>query len=206
VRAAGNLPMRTVGLPILAHLLPPHAAHLEVTVLPDALARSPPDHPFPVMIDDLYRLHRRQLSRLRDLSVQVHELPAEEAHEALLRFTRQFIGVERAEAFLAEVGAARSRHREVEYGQWLWEGSPLPDLKPRFGWLSDWMPAATCIRFDRRVTFPALRLGVPGMLDEWAFSWPGAYVSFDTSRALLVSLDYEVTCYHLLTVGKPPYR
>ncbi len=158
------------------------------------------------MIDELRRVHRRQIARLRDLSVDVRELSPEASREAMILFAREFLGAERTGDFVTEVDAAKATFREVDYGRWLWQGAPPPALKPRFGWLSDWMPRTTCLRFDRRVALPALRLSIPGMLDEWAFSWPGVYVSFDKGRAILVSLDCEVTCYELSPSRKSHYR
>lgn len=158
------------------------------------------------MIAALRRIHRKQMSRLRDLAVDVEELSARDSREALSRFARAFMGVERSVTFLGEADATHATGREIDYGRWLWQGSPPPPLKPQLGWLSDWHPGTSCIRFDRRLIFPALRLSVTGMLDEWAFSWPGAYVSFDSGRAMLVSLDREVSCYELAAGGKPPYR
>lgn len=158
------------------------------------------------MIAALRRIHRQQLRRLRELSLELEVLSDERSRDALTLFSTAFMGVERAGAFLAEVEAARASYREVDYGRWLWEGDPLPELKPRFGWLSNWLPGTMCLRFDRRVVFPALRLATQGMLDEWAFSWPGAYVSMENRRAMVVSLDREVTCYDLLAPGKTPYR
>lgn len=158
------------------------------------------------MIAALRRIHRKQMSRLRDLSLDVVELSAAQARDAQIRFARAFLGAERATAFLAESDAAQATGREVDYALWLGEGAPLPEIKPRFGWLSDWHPQTTCIRFDRRVALPAVRFSVAGMLDEWAFSWPGAYVCFDGGRALHVSLDREVACYDPKARGKAPYR
>lgn len=158
------------------------------------------------MIDELRRIHRRQIARLRALSVPVEELSREASMAALTRFAKAFLGAERTGDFLTEVIAAQASGREVDYGRWLWQGAPLPALKPRFGWLSDWMPGTTCVRFDRRVAFPALRLAIPAMADEWAFSWPGAYASFDKGRAILVSLDGEVTCFELSPTGRSHYR
>ena len=158
------------------------------------------------MIAALRRIHRKQMSRLRDLSVDFEELSALESREALARFARAFMGVERSASFLGEADATHATGREIDYGRWLWQGSPPPSLKPQLGWLSDWHAATTRIRFDRLLLFPSLRLPVAGMLDEWAFSWPGAYVSFENGRAMLVSLDRDVSCYELAAGGKPPYR
>ena len=158
------------------------------------------------MIAELRRIHRRRISRLRDLSVEVHELSAGESREALIRFAHAFVGVGGAEAFLAAIEAARRSHGEIEYGKWLWQGSPPPELRPRFGWHSDWLPGRRCIRFDRRVSLSALRLSSYTIPDEWVLSWPGVYVSFETGRAIVVSLDYEVTCFDLSAPPRPPYR
>lgn len=160
----------------------------------------------PSMVARRDEIHRRRIERLRELSVDFEELTAEASREALQRFAGMFLGAERARLFLVEVERARASHREVSFGRWLWEGTPPPPLKPRFGWLSDWLPGRSCVRLDRRVELPALRIGVATMLDEWAFSWPGAYASFETGRAMVVSLDHEVTCYDLAAPGKTPYR
>lgn len=158
------------------------------------------------MIDELHRAQRRRIDRLRELSVDFEELSPEASRDAFERFADMFVGAPRARLFLVEVEGALAHHREVSFGKWLWEGAPPPALKPRLGWLSDWLPGRSCVRLDRRVAFPALRIGVATMLDEWAFSWPGAYASFETGRAMVVSLDHEVTCYDLAAPGKTPYR
>lgn len=110
------------------------------------------------MIDELRRVHRRQIARLRDLSVDVRELAPEASREAMVRFAREFLGAERTGDFVVEVDAALAAFREVDYGRWLWQGAPPPALKPRFGWLSDWMPRTPRPWVDRRVALPALRL------------------------------------------------
>jgi hypothetical protein len=159
------------------------------------------------MIQELRRIHLRRIARLRELSVDVRELPVAEGREALSRFAGAFLGPERAAAFLGEVEAARGSHREIEYERWLWRGAPPPALKPRFGWLSDWMPGRTCVRFDRRAGLSALRFSTYTIPDEWVLSWPGAYVCFETGRAMVVSLDYEVGCFDLSApAGRSPYR
>lgn len=147
------------------------------------------------MLAALRRIHRTHVSRLRDLSVDVRELGASEGRDALARFARMFLGAERAPTFLSITDAARATGREIDHGLWLREGAPLPALKPRFGWLADWHSGTECIRFDRRPALPALRLPVFDMLDEWAFSWPGTYVCLARGRALVVSLDLDVSCY-----------
>lgn len=158
------------------------------------------------MIHELRRIHRRRIARLRELSVEVHELPAGEAREALIRFANAFVGAPGARGFLAEIEAAQAGHREVEYGRWLWQGEPPPELKPRFGWLSDWMPGRSAVRFDRRVGLSVLRFSTYTIPDEWVLSWPGAYVCFEAGRAMVVSLDYEVTCFDLSAPDRLPYR
>lgn len=158
------------------------------------------------MSEDLRSLHRRRVRRLRELDVDVKELTPAETRAALARFASVFMGVERTRAFLAEVDAAQASGREMKFGQWLSYGEPPPALRPRFGWLSNWTPGATCVRFERSPALPALRLSITGMLDEWAFSWPGAYASFDAQRAMIVSLDYEVTCFDPSTTRNTPYR
>lgn len=158
------------------------------------------------MIAELRHIHRQRLRRLRELAVEVKELSASQSQAALARFAAAFIGAERAEAFLGAVQAARESHRELDYGRWLWRGEPPPALQPRFGWLSDWRPGVSCVRFDLRVALTTVSLDTYGMLDEWAFSWPGVYVSFENQRAMLVSLEREVMCYDLLAPGKAPYR
>jgi hypothetical protein len=158
------------------------------------------------MIAELRRIRRRQIARLRALSVEVTELSAKKSRAALLELADKFIGPERAAGFLEVVEAARACRREVDYTRWLRADGRPPERRPRLGWLVGERPRAVCIRFDRRVLFPALRLGLDGMQDEWAFSWPGAYVSFADRRALVVSLDYEVTCCDLSTPGASPYR
>ena len=158
------------------------------------------------MIAELRRIRKRQLARLRALAVEVSELSSKKSREALLELADKFIGPERAAGFLEAVEAARVSRREVDYARWLRSDGRPPERKPRLGWLVGGRPGAMCVRFDRRVIFPALRLGLDGMLDEWAFTWPGAYVSFDDRRALVVSLDYEVTCCDLSMPGASPYR
>lgn len=138
--------------------------------------------------------------------MDVRELTPAETRAALGQFASVFLGVTRAPAFLLEVDAAQTSGREVKYGQWLSHGQPPPTLRPRFGWLSNWMPGTTCIRFERNASLPALRLSIAPMLDEWALSWPGAYVSFDAQRAMIVSLDLDVTCYDPSPTRNTPYR
>lgn len=159
------------------------------------------------MIRELRRIHRQRIARLRELSVDVRELGVAETREALERFARVFLGAERVETFLSEHEAAKVSHKEIRYDLWLLQGAPPPALKPRFGWLSDWMPGRMCVRFDRRAGLSALRLPTYTIPDEWVLSWPGAYACFETERAMLVSLDYEVVCFDpSARAERSPYR
>ena len=88
---------------------------------------------------------------------------------------------------------------------------PRPDARPReadgrLAWLAAGVRSTSCIRFDRWAGFPAMRFSIDRMRNEWALSWPGAYVSFDARRALSVSIDYEITCCDLGALGSSPYR
>ncbi|MEZ4307864.1 MAG: hypothetical protein R3F14_07435 [Polyangiaceae bacterium] len=162
------------------------------------------------MLVHLRKVHRGQAARLRELAVGVNVLSPARSREELSRFAEMFLGVERAGSFLAEAGAAAGTGREIEYGKWLWDGAPPPKTRPQFGWLSDWMPGTSCVRFDRRPMLPALSFPVAAMLDAWALSWPGAYVAFSARRAIVVSLDREVSCFDPDRRGSPavqsPYR
>jgi hypothetical protein len=158
------------------------------------------------VLAELRRLRRREISRLRALSVDVSELSVKRSRAALSTFVEQFVAPEQAAGFLAVVEAARASHREVDYARWMRQDGRPPQRRPRLRWLSAGREGATCLRFDPRVVLQALRLSVDGMQDVWAFSWPGAYVSFDDRRAMVVSIDYEVTCCDLSAAGASPYR
>ncbi len=158
------------------------------------------------MLAELRRLRRRDVARLRLVSVEVQELSAKASREAMAELAQRFVEPDRVGAFLTVVEAARVSLREVAYGRWLREDGRPPERRPRLSWLSGGRAGATCLRFDRRVVLPALRLGIDDMPDEWAFSWPGLYVSFEDRRAIVVSIDYEVTCCDLSAPAASPYR
>jgi hypothetical protein len=158
------------------------------------------------MMRELRRIQRRHIARLRELQVAATELSAAGSRAALGQFAEMFVLPERAADFLLAIEAARAAMRELEYGRWLRQDAPPVEHRPHLGWLSRGRPGAACIRLDRRVVFPALHLPLDRMLDEWALSWPGAYVSFETRRAIVVSLDYELTCCDLSALGQSPYR
>jgi hypothetical protein len=73
-------------------------------------------------------------------------------------------------------------------------------------WLAGGRPLATCHRFERWRALPVLEIDLATIDDAWATSWPGAFVSFDLSRALVVSVDYEAFRCELRGRGATPYR
>jgi hypothetical protein len=158
------------------------------------------------MIAELRRIRRWELSRLRALSVEVSELAADLSRKVIWQFAEQFVGPERARQFLSAVETARFTGREVDYSRWMRQDARVPRERPGVAWLSRGRLWGACIRFDRRAIFRPLEMSMARMEDEWVLSWPGAYVSFDTRRAMSVSIDYEVTCCDLSSLGASPYR
>src|SRR5262245_9556223 len=107
------------------------------------------------MIVEPLRQRRRELSRLRALSVRVTELSARASREAFDRLAAQFVTSERAQELLVVMCQVPSVFREVDYGPWL-----RLDVRPAvvgagMGWLSGGRRGAACIRFDRWTGLPA---------------------------------------------------
>ena len=64
-----------------------------------------------MLIRELARIHHLRVARLRDLSIEVEELSAWQAREAMEQFARAFLGPGREGPFLREVEAAERRIR-----------------------------------------------------------------------------------------------
>jgi hypothetical protein len=158
------------------------------------------------MIAELLGQRRRELSRLRALSVKVTELSAAASREAFGRFAAQFVASEKAQQLVLTMEELPSVFREVDYGRWLRADARSVVAEPGMRWLSRGRRGAVCVRFDRWAGLPGVRIGLDRMRDEWALSWPGVFVSFEARRALSVSIDYEVTCCDLSALGGSPYR
>lgn len=159
-----------------------------------------------MMIAELYRQRRRELSRLRALSVRVTELSAAASREVFARFVAQFVASDRAPELMRVVSQGPFFFRELDYGRWLRLDAQPVVAGAGMAWLAGGRRGAACVRFDRWAALPAVRIGVDRMRDEWALSWPGVYISFEARRALSVSIDYDVTCCDLSSLGASPYR
>ena len=71
------------------------------------------------MIAALRRIHRKQMSRLRDLAVDVEELSAKDSREALSRLARAFMGVGLSVTFPGEADETHATSPEIDSGRWL---------------------------------------------------------------------------------------
>lgn len=146
-------------------------------------------------------LHRRRLDRLRRLGVSLAALGAGESRSLVRRFGEAFVDPERHAAF----SAALDRARGVDFDLFLRPDCvrPLP-LGGSLAWLAGGAPAARCYRVEREAWLPAVEMVVGSMDEAWAGSWPGVFVSFAASRAVVVTLDYERV--HCELRGRLAYR
>src|SRR5262245_42490779 len=122
------------------------------------------------MMAELLRQRRRELSRLRGLSVKVSELSAAASREAFGRFASQFVAPEKAPELVAVTGARTGAVavREMDYGTWLRADARVVVAGAGMKWLSAGRRGAAIVRFDRWAGFPGVRLGADRMRDEWA--------------------------------------
>jgi hypothetical protein len=174
-----------------------------------ALDPRSPLHPFRL---DPRAARRHAIERLEVLGVVMDEIPLTRARPLLDRFVREFVDPARAALLTAEIRRPRVAPRVLELDTWL-----RPECVSRGGatrcvrWLSarsdGAAPArARCVRFERTMDLPALAIDLATLDDVWAGSWPGSFVSFDTGRAVVVTLDYEEVRCDLRAARGSPYR
>lgn len=154
----------------------------------------------------LRQIRLNQITRLREFGVIVRDLPSNAARDVFWKFGSAFVGGDQLLSYWAEVNAAQSTFRELDFDRWL-RRDGRPELKvPSIGWVVNRLAGRFLYRLERRVAFGVAHVGVDFFRDEWAFSWPGAYVSFDHKRAITVSNDYEVAWYDMRPTVNSPYR
>jgi hypothetical protein len=147
-------------------------------------------------------MHRRQIERLRRLGVALAPVDPQDQGALLRRFAEAFVDPAQRGAFAAALGGARP----IDYDRFVrpecvrahapCEGS--------LAWLSGGARAARCYRLERNPRLPAVNVVVRSIAEAWATSWPGMFVSFESGRALVVTLDYERIHCDLWTAT--PYR
>lgn len=152
-------------------------------------------------------VRRGEIDRLSALGVEVAELGRRASSRLFDRFVSEFVEPERADRLRAEAKRNAAWGSAIDLERWM---RPDCTLRARaaggMGWLARGDLSKRCVRFERRAHLPALEIAVATMDDAWAGSWPGAFVSFDAGRALVVTLDYEVLRCDLRARRGTPYR
>lgn len=155
--------------------------------------------PFDVLSD--------QRDRLSELGVVLSTVSTARTRSLFARFVEEFVDPPRGPELLALREDRADRHRSVEIARWL-----RPDRTRRGGptgcmrWLTGGNASARCVRFDRRGSLPALEIDPTTLDDTWAASWPGVFVSFETGRAVVITLDYEDIRCDVRAAPATPYR
>jgi hypothetical protein len=179
-----------------------------------ALDPRSPLHPFRL---DPRAARRDAIERLEVLGVVMAEIPVARSRPLLDRFVREFVDPSRAALLAAEIRRPGAASRVLELDTWL-----RPECVSHGGtigctrWLAvGALPAhgvaptgarARCVRFERNAALPALAIDLATLDDSWAASWPGSFVSFETGRAVVVTLDYEEVRCDLRAARGTPYR
>jgi hypothetical protein len=144
----------------------------------------------------------QQVRRLRELGVVAAEIALPEGVRLRERFLAEFGDADRVASLLGrEPGLAANLERAMRP-----EHTRGARVEGSVAWLSGGGRAARCHRFERWLGLPVLEIDLGTMEDGWATCWPGAFVSFDLARALVVSVDYEAFRCDLRAHGATPYR
>ncbi|MEP7121739.1 MAG: hypothetical protein ABJE95_12545 [Byssovorax sp.] len=134
-------------------------------------------------------VRRDEVARLRALGVEITEIGRAKSRSLFDRFVREFIAPEHAARFLDDV----KRRGLDDLQRWMRHDRTLRTLaQGSLAWLAPREELRRCVRFEKRPDLPALEVELATMDEAWATSWPGAFVSFEAGRALVVTVDYEV--------------
>ena len=150
---------------------------------------------------------RDEIARLEALGAVLDEIPPSETHPLLARFVREFVDPAAGTRLLSELTGARAPERSFDFDRLL-----RPECVQRNGsqgclrWLASGTDTARCLRFERCAHLPALAIAIATFDDVWAASWPGVFVSFETGRAVVVTLDYEEVRCDVRAARGTPYR
>ena len=152
---------------------------------------------------DPREVRRDQLQRLRALGVKIAELPGETSRRLFERFAIEFVDPERTPLLLQQ--AARE-HESLDLERWTRSDcTRLAIGRGSLRWLTGGKAGVSCVRFERSARLSAVAILVDTLDEVWATSWPGAFVDFESRRAVLVTVDYEVLQCGL-RVARAPYR
>ena len=149
-------------------------------------------------------MRRDELGRLRGLGVAIAEIGSVRSRSLFDRFVREFIAPEHAAGFFEDV----KRRGLDDLQRWMRHDRTLRTVaEGSLAWLAPREEATRCVRFEKRADLlPALEVDLATMDEAWATSWPGAFVSFEAGRALVVTVDYEVLRCDRGARGMSPYR
>jgi hypothetical protein len=159
------------------------------------------------LLPDPFAVRRDEVGRLEALGVEVAEVAGRASRRLFERFVREFVEPERVDRLRAEVTRRAAWGGGLDLERWLRDDRTLrASASGGMRWLARGREAARCVRFERRAHLPALEIALATMDDAWAGSWPGAFVSFEAGRALVVTTDYEVFRCDLRAGHATPYR
>lgn len=148
-------------------------------------------------------MRRDELGRLRGLGVEITEISRARTRALFDRFVREFIAPEHAARFFEDV----QRRGLDDLQRWMRHDRTLRAVaEGSLAWLAPRAEAGRCVRFEKRADLPALEVELATLDETWATSWPGAFVSFEAGRALVVTVDYEVLRCDRGARGMSPYR
>lgn len=148
-------------------------------------------------------IRRDELGRLRGLGVEITEIGRVRTRSLFDRFVREFIAPEHAVSFFEDV----KRRGLDDLQRWMRHDRTLRTVaEGSLAWLAPRADLRRCVRFEKRADLPALEVEIATMDEAWATSWPGAFVSFEAGRALVVTVDYEVLRCDRGPNGMSPYR
>jgi hypothetical protein len=152
---------------------------------------------------DPREVRREQVQRLRGLGVRIAELSAETSRRLFERFALEFADPEQAPNLLKQ---AAGQHEILDLERWTRSDCTRRAIgRGSLRWLTGGKSGVSCVRFERSPRLSALAILVDTLDEAWATSWPGAFVDFESRRALFITIDYEVhQCG--LRVGRAPYR
>jgi hypothetical protein len=149
-------------------------------------------------------VRRDEVGRLRALGVAIAEIGRVRSRSLFDRFVREFIAPEHAARFFEDV----KRRGLDDLQRWMRHDRTLrTQAEGSLAWLAPRAELGRCVRFEKRADLlPALEVDLATMDETWATSWPGAFVSFEAGRALVVTVDYEVLRCDRGAREMSPYR
>jgi hypothetical protein len=151
-------------------------------------------------------IHRQQLLRLRALGAEFEVLGRARSAEVQRRFAEQFVDPAELSSVIPALLARTLDGRCFAFDRVLRpDGSSHPARSvSSLRWLTADYREPRCHRLEPYPALPALTIVASSLEESWAAAWPGVLVSFETRRALVVTLDYERI--HCDLGGRSPYR